>query len=278
MIACTNPPPPNVQSDTVVISIGEKASIPVNSTKTGVLYSLVEDVNSEDFSISQFSNGNNVKLVSDVFSEAGTYDMVVKATSLSGEGCESVKPITIHVFALLPVDVLKITGKKINSSNHIEWSVQNEIGFSHYLIERSSDGTVYTGIGSVSAKQLTSYTFIDEAAGAETWYYRLVLVDKHGKKKVSKTVMINGVLKSTVTVRPNPFTSRVNFNFTTEVPGTIRILLYDASGKQVLQKTESVHRGSNNVEVNALDMLRPGLYILRVVQNNKDVLQQKIVK
>jgi len=75
-----------------------------------------------------------------------------------------------------------------------------------------------------------------------------------------------------LTVFPNPFNESVSIRF--EQTGDYSVVLYDMTGKQLLSR-EIV--SDNQLELNNLEMLAKGQYLLRITGNNGSVTQ-KLVK
>ena len=65
-------------------------------------------------------------------------------------------------------------------------------------------------------------------------------------------------------VYPNPFISRLNVNFDAEYneKGNLRII--NMQGKTVMIKPISITSGNNNIQLNNLDILSKGSYILEL--------------
>jgi len=83
------------------------------------------------------------------------------------------------------------------------------------------------------------------------------------------------VLQSSITVAPNPFNNHINLKATTSVLETINsIELYDVTGKKI---AINVQRNTNEIAVKTVNLVSRGVYFLRIVSENSNVVQ-KLVK
>jgi hypothetical protein len=163
---------------------------------------------------------------------------------------------------ILPVTLLNFTGEAQAEAVALKWTVTNELNFSNYGVERSTDGITYTLIGTVPAQSSNTeneknYTFTDNSPANGYNYYRLKLVDKDGAYSYSKIVAVD-FGGAQVKVYPNPFISQLMV--TTDGSGTTNVVrLLDASGKSLLQKTFT--GGSITLDVSGL---AAGNYLVQV--------------
>ncbi len=171
----------------------------------------------------------------------------------------------------LPVHLLSFTGSLRNNIATLNWDAENEINFSHYQIERSTDGSNFTSIGTKNGAGTgrISYQFTDDlnAVSGNIVYYRLKNVDVDGAYSYSKVVMLRKDQKSFtgVAINPNPVvssTATVRFNSTVNANVSLRVV--DGGGKVVLQQQEKAYEGVNSIPVNNLDRLVPGVYVLQL--------------
>lgn len=183
----------------------------------------------------------------------------------------------------LPVTLTSFTAAPVKQDVLLNWETSAEINTSHFTLQRSADGSQFTGIGTVQAAGNSTvkhqYTYLDAGAlntQASVLYYRLQTTDKDGKQYYSAIVpvKING---SGITARvyPNPATDFVvvNYNLQNSSKATLRIT--DAGGKQVLAKQLSnTGNGQTSVDVKALPA---GVYYIQVV-TDKGVQTARFIK
>ena len=111
--------------------------------------------------------------------------------------------------AVLPVSVIDFSGNYQSGKVLLNWTTSCESNSSHFLIERSSNGTDFKSIASVkgagNCSTITKYQTADENPGYGNNYYRLVAVDYDGKIKIHGTVLIkNQAGPLSMGIYPNP--------------------------------------------------------------------------
>ena len=173
----------------------------------------------------------------------------------------------------LPLDLISFTGKlQVDNSVLLNWQTENERNASHFIIERSIEGTAFSPIGSVAATgnpgQQTNYGFTDrEAANLRSLviYYRLKMTDNDGSYKYSNVIMITlSDITGRVYVMPNPVTSQAKASIIANSDGLLQYKLTDNSGRVIMNK--HIFARKNTVTTFSIDMnhLNAGVYYLRV--------------
>ncbi len=114
-----------------------------------------------------------------------------------------------NVGTVLPLNLISFTGKTTVNGNVLTWTTSNEINTSFFNIERSTDGTNFTSVGSVNAGQ-QQYHFTDskDLNAAAVYYYRLKITDNNGAYKYAATISVKGSGKvlNIYSIFPNPAT------------------------------------------------------------------------
>ena len=174
---------------------------------------------------------------------------------------------TFTTTSVLPVTLLKFSAAPINNTVQISWQTTNETNSKSFTVLRSADGISFSAIGTVSAFGNTNtqhqYSFIDNAPQSGTNYYRLRQTDNDGRFTDSKTVTVTFTGTSLFTLYPNPAVSVVHIGFSSS--SAAALVVYDANGKAVMQKTISSGSGSQTINVSSL---AAGVYTIVLQQNN----------
>ncbi|HWR32042.1 MAG TPA: T9SS type A sorting domain-containing protein [Chitinophagaceae bacterium] len=187
----------------------------------------------------------------------------------------------------LPVKLSSFTATLNNSSNRVDlkWVTASEINVSHFVIEKSLDGTNFSDAGLIfaygNATDKTNYIFPDNLAGttASIVYYRLRSVDIDGKMQYSETRIIrltqqNGSAISILTY-PNPVKNELRMTIPADWQNKAVVYeLFNMSGQAVKRNQTS---SSSQTETMNIADVAPGLYIVRVSCEGVTA-QQKIVK
>jgi alpha-L-arabinofuranosidase len=93
----------------------------------------------------------------------------------------------------LPVKLVSFEAKKGDAGVMLNWVTSEEKDLSEYIIERSNDGSIFSSIGTVAAKNTDSslYAYVDtKSVNAPMLYYRLVVVEADGSKVSSRVVSV----------------------------------------------------------------------------------------
>lgn len=192
-------------------------------------------------------------------------------------GVFSISPATysIHLLSVLPVTGLHLKVMAVGvGRNHLEWQTLTEIGTSYSDIERSTDGNTFVSIGRVQAaensNQRNSYIFTDDKAPEGIAYYRVRLVDKDGRNKLSNVAVITPLQWQSIKLLPNPARS---FIVIAGVKEGQDIRVNGISGALVRQL--SVKGISSVID---LAGFAAGTYIIQVYEKGRKVFTGKFIK
>ena len=219
------------------------------------------------------------------------YRVVVGTTSssLSNSNCQvtdGVSQISLNVIDCnnpppLATYILSFSGTNENGHARLFWSTNHEDEAIHFEIEKSKDGNSFSRIGTVTGYQSTDpvnyYNFVDSSLLLKN-FYRVSLVNNDGKKKYSRVIQLkNSIDEFSVTNLTNYFESAVLFDVSTTKDSKIDVSILNASGNLIKQQSFTVYNGANNIVVQNLNSLTPGLYILQV-RNKEQFVNEKIIK
>lgn len=183
----------------------------------------------------------------------------------------------------LPIKLTNFDAKYNKPNVELTWSTEQEINFSHFIVEKSTDGINFKevsfvfGAGNSNAK--INYQFTDKTIGTGgVVYYRLKSIDKDEKYTYSITRVIRleeakeGI---NVTTFPNPVANELRIT----IPATwqhkkVVFELYSANG-QAVSRTENAN--SSQTETINVNRLSPGMYLI-LVKCNGATAQQRIIK
>ena len=144
----------------------------------------------------------------------------------------------------LPVSGIQLKGQREVGMIKLQWTALNEREMVGYQIERSADGTTFTGIGhqvaSGNGQSATDYTYYDKQPKEGTNYYRIKGTGSNGQVQFSTVVAVKmeekDVLGSMVIV-PNPVVNgRLNIRVSHLKKGHYRAQVVDANGRMITQR------------------------------------------
>lgn len=193
--------------------------------------------------------------------------------------------INFSLGAVLPVVLKYFTAQLNNSKVDLKWATSTEINASHFVIERSYNGSDFTDIATVMAYGNTTeektYQFADNSFAADkvVVYYRLRQVDADGKQDYSSTRIIRTGKQNQNTVTILTFPNPVNSELRVTIPANwqnkkVTYELFNANG-QAVRKIET--GSSSQIETMNVSNLNRGFYVVKVTCG-AETAQQKIVK
>ena len=282
-VTCITPAAPSISPTSSTISAGQTVTYTISSATTGILYSVRDNADAVNQGESKFGNGSSINVTTDPFNTPGTYTVKIKATSFSGANCNAISNATVTVTGTLPLSLTKFSGTKQSGAVKLAWQTDFEQSIKHYEVQRSTNGVDFRKIGVVNAVGNSSvsqaYTFNDAEIVSNVVYYRLKIIEDNGTSKLSKIVIIRidkGIVTSTIS--PNPFASFVNMEFEVEQAQAIMVRLYDMMGRVARDVHVNAKKGTNVIQLSALDGLPAGTYIIEMSAGGERVLKDILMK
>jgi hypothetical protein len=102
----------------------------------------------------------------------------------------------------LPVELLYLKGVAYPLFNIVQWATASEHGSSHFDLQRSVDGDVWTHVATKQAAgnstENINYSWIDYTERAPLYYYHLIQYDMDGKSKTYGPIVIYGIAEKRV--------------------------------------------------------------------------------
>jgi hypothetical protein len=185
----------------------------------------------------------------------------------------------------LPVKLTSFTAALNNNKADLKWTTASEINVSHFVIEKSIDGTNFNDAGVVfaygNAADKTNYSFSDNVNNIQSGiiYYRLCSVDMDGKSQYSEIRIIRTGKQPDNTISiltyPNPVVNEVRISIPNNWQSKKAIYEVLNANGQVSKKTETA--SSSQTETLNMSNLAPGFYVVRVSCEGQTA-QQKIIK
>ena len=170
----------------------------------------------------------------------------------------------------------------------LKWVTSNEINHSHFEVERSFNNQNYTTIATVldgftgngTSKSYQTKDNSTELANRTVAYYRLKQFDINGKVTYSKilAVRLQSSTNVSMQVSPNPFVANVTLRFKATETSAAQINIINAAGQTVLSKQATVGEGFNNLQIDGLDRLSTGMYVVQLKMNGAVIDNKRIIK
>lgn len=194
--------------------------------------------------------------------------------------------VTLNYFnnSTLPVKLINFDAKYTNAAVTLNWSTAQEKNFSHFVVERSTDGVAFNQtslvFGAGESDIRMDYSYIDRNITGLSGlvYYRLVSVDTDGKIAYSSIRIIriganNPGIK--LTTYPNPVTHELRITIPAAWQNkAVTYQLYSVNGQVVNSKQAN---NSSQTETMNVSNFAPGIYIVKATCGS-EVAQERIVK
>ncbi len=169
----------------------------------------------------------------------------------------------------LPVQLVEfLATKNDDGSVKISWATSQEENSNYYDVERSTDQSTWTTIGTVKAKGFssttTNYFLTDNSPVNGTGYYRLKMVDLDGKYTYSKAIPITTDQTNTaLVIYSNPFSDQIRLKINVSKPQNLLLTVTDMLGKTYITQSYQAQSGDNYVNLQP-SVSSSGMYILRI--------------
>lgn len=176
------------------------------------------------------------------------------------------------------VKISSFTAVKSNFLAQLNWVTASEENNKGFVIERSSDGTVFNQIGFVTSEaaggnssQNLTYIYFDANTPEGINYYRLEQTGFDDKPTYSPVVkVIFGADDNTIVVYPNPAKDRISID---GLKGNESIQLYSTTGQLV--KKEKAGGPTSTLDISNINT---GVYRLTITDDAGKKVTQKIIK
>ena len=188
------------------------------------------------------------------------------------------------VITTLPIDLVSFNAQLSGSSMvMLDWATSAETNASHFVVQRSVDGSnftdqaiVFTEEGNSNTDRQYSYADNISSVNSSLVYYRLKMVDKDDKYKYSAVVIVRIGTEEQVALLayPNPAVNQVSVTIPNDWQNkTIAYSIYNLNGILVKQKVSS---NAGQTETFNIADQPAGLYIIKVANGNNTAVKQII--
>jgi hypothetical protein len=209
------------------------------------------------------------------------YDGTVTNITINNCAVPGTASLACPAQVVLPLLYDYFNGKVLTTGNLLKWRTLTETNSSHFNIQKSNDGVEFYTIKSIysNAKNGNSQQpLLDQKIKIGSTFYRIEQVDIDNKMSYSKSIELINYNSGGITIYPNPALNEVNVvlnNINLDVKTNIEIT--DIYGK-VIEKVSAINNSNNNKLKINISSLTKGIYFIKIYQNGKEVLVNKLVK
>lgn len=186
---------------------------------------------------------------------------------------------------ILPLHNFSLTITLKENTVFLKWLAENEMNTEKFVVQRSTDGSTFKDLGALPpagpVNILTEYNSTDDILGLSisVVYYRVKAEDNRGYYAYSNVVPVRLSKTAGFSLWPNPFSTSLNLSYNAATSASIRVEVYDNSGRRALQQPFNVNRGINQLTINGVSGLSHGFYLVRITDlMTNEVTSSRIIK
>lgn len=179
-----------------------------------------------------------------------------------------------------PSIVLQADKIQINQVR-ISWKPMQDNLAESYELQRSPDGVIWqtlqTRFKPTESSLDIPFQFTDAEPDKPVTHYRLKITMPDGSEKCSKMSVIEFLDQSSVSVLPNPANRFAYMQLYTLQGGKAQLFILDNKGKIKHLETISVRQGNNEIYLGMLKKIGKGVFTIKVVLNEEEILTSSLV-
>ncbi|MDI9366292.1 MAG: T9SS type A sorting domain-containing protein [Flavobacterium sp.] len=184
---------------------------------------------------------------------------------------------SIHIYNVLPLQLLNFTAQQQNAHIAIQWQTANEVNTSHFTIQRSVDAVNFIKVADINAKGGGNYSYNDNLTTLthelSPIYYRLQMVDKDGAFTYSEVFSCKMLaVNKQLLVFPNPVKDCLLVQLPSSKSEKWTLQIANMQGKILQQQIIKVAGGAHTISINTFGLAK-GSYTLLLKGEN--LLQTK---
>ena len=192
--------------------------------------------------------------------------------------------IVFKQLAPVPVSFISIRADKIDKDVKVSWGVNSESNVREYVVEKSTDGRLFTQSASKAAEgnnnSTLTYEWLDVQPAAGVYYYRIKSVSNNGEIKYTSIVRVTvSAGASLISIHPNPIQDdrKVNISFENLSASIYKLTVLNSVGQKIMKKTFEYNGGRFDYSFELNKRMSHGNYIIELVDANGNKSLHKIL-
>lgn len=185
---------------------------------------------------------------------------------------------------ILKIDLLSFAANREQQQNVLKWELSGESDPVKIEVERSSDGTRFSAIGSLHGTEGTkvsnriTYRFTDPDAADRQFFYRLRMTDTRGTVTYSPIARIDGAF-SNIRLFPTTLHAEALYIQSPQRMQQATVLITGADGRIWHQQLfPLIEKGQIAAVFTHTERLTPGLYFIRISTADMPPFQGRFIK
>ncbi len=182
---------------------------------------------------------------------------------------------------LLPVEITRFSAQSNQNKVFLDWVTSSETNSSHFEIQKSKNGEDFEPLATILAQgestSSNNYQTIDVDPFEGLNYYRLKQYDNDGTFEYSYIVAVIMEVYEAPMLYPNPVRDRFKVSGGIYSDRTTTVEIFDQNGQRLYLGELPMLEGNMEMNVNQLNIERPGTYFLRF-QNSSGTHLLRFIK
>jgi hypothetical protein len=176
------------------------------------------------------------------------------------------------VSTILPLQSFFLSAENKNNSAVLHWRTTGESGISHFVAEKSFNGSAFSEMGSIKSKgdNIADYNYIDVARQMAKIFYRIRSVGVDGSVNYSNIVSLHSATAGIV-IYPNPFSSSLNI-YTAKNMGLVQVV--NTAGEIILSEKFS----GNHFQLNCSSWAKGNYHISVKDAQGQTLAERNVLK
>jgi len=182
----------------------------------------------------------------------------------------------------LAIELVRFVGECLGGKIEISWTTWTETNNDYFTVERSNNGVDFEVVdvveGAGNSNQPINYTVIDDMPYGGTSYYRIKSTDYDNKDEYSEIIAVTCGNDGNDFSFVNAYDidlSELMVEFTAAENEDYTVVLYDASGRIILDHNGTAYEGMNKVKLDVANLAR-GIYIVNL-SNGQRVFSKRVM-
>lgn len=171
---------------------------------------------------------------------------------------------------ILPLHNFSLSVVLKDQTIYIKWLAENEMNTEKFILQRSTDGNSFKDLEAFDPQGpmnvLTEYNALDNTLDFQSpvVYYRVKAQDNRLNFAYSNVVPVRVSKQSGFSFWPIPFQTSLQLTYNAPSATSIRVDMYDLSGRLQVQQRFNLTRGMNQLSLNNVSHLVHGIYSVRI--------------
>ena len=175
-----------------------------------------------------------------------------------------------YASAILPVKLISFTAEAKSIYATINWTTTQETNATSYVVEHSSNGSVFSAIKTIATlngySNVNYYQFTDSMPFNTVSYYRLKMVNADGNFTYSgiRSVTVINAAKAEITVYPNPAVNYVTVKMNNTKPAKYHYTVSSITGQVISSADVLLNSGAQQIQIDLTKIILKGAILIQV--------------